>query len=49
MPQNLGQYIATQIIKRYNCENVLDAFAGCGGSLIQLSKLIKNTSGVEID
>lgn len=50
-PESVGEYIADKVVKAFpNQEvNVLDAFAGCGGNIIQFAKVCNNVFGCEID
>lgn len=50
-PESIGEYMADRVVKALGSDqiHVLDAFAGCGGNIIQFGKRIKKVYGCEID
>jgi trimethylguanosine synthase len=50
-PESFGEYMANRVVETFpNQEvNVLDAFAGCGGNIIQFAKACNKVYGCEID
>lgn len=50
-PESVGEYIAEKIISKFPKQEVkvLDAFAGCGGNIIQFGKQCHKVYGCEID
>lgn len=50
-PESVGEYVAERINATFPGQevNVLDAFAGCGGNIIQFGKICNQVFGCEID
>ena len=50
-PESIGQYLSKRILDQFPGKkvNVLDAFAGCGGNIIQFGLACNKVFGCEID
>jgi trimethylguanosine synthase len=50
-PESVGEYLAEKVASKFPSQkvNVLDAFAGCGGNIIQFGKKCHMVYGCEID
>lgn len=50
-PESIGEYLAERVITALGTSklNILDAFSGCGGNIIQFAKRVTKVYGCEID